>query len=232
MAEDGTTGEPADAEGADPEADTTADAEGADPEADLKAAIAENPEAVAEFVRRLDAVNELLDVLSLGENALTDEMIREVAGTTATLAESADGLATEGTVGLAETVGENGAELEAALESVLELQRTGALDELVELAGVASLLSSALDDEMVASLASTGASLGEVADTAAGADARDGIETTLEGLAAAESEPPERVGPVGLLGAARDPEVQYGLGYVLAIARAIGRSKSTDGGPP
>jgi uncharacterized protein YjgD (DUF1641 family) len=219
MAEDGITGEPA-------------DAEGADPEADLEAAIAENPEAVAEFVRRLDAVNELLDVLSLGENALTDEMIREVAGTTATLAESADGLATEGTVGLAETVGENGAELEAALESVLELQRTGALDELVELGGVASLLSSALDDEMVASLASTGASLGEVADTAAGADAREGIETTLEGLAAAESEPPERVGPVGLLGAARDPEVQYGLGYVLAIARAIGRSKSADGGPP
>ena len=232
MAEDGTTGEPADAEAADTAADTTADAEGADPEADLEAAIAENPEAVAEFVRRLDAVNELLDVLSLGENALTDEMIREVAGTTATLAESADGLATEETVGLAETVGENGAELEAALESVLELQRTGALEELVELGGVASLLSSALDDEMVASLASTGASLGEIADTAAGADARDGIETTLEGLAAAESEPPERVGPVGLLGAARDPEVQYGLGYVLAIARAIGRSKSTDGGPP
>ena len=232
MAEDGTTGEPADAEAADTAADTTADAEGADPEADLEAAIAENPEAVAEFVRRLDAVNELLDVLSLGENALTDEMIREVAGTTATLAESADGLATEETVGLAETVGENGAELEAALESVLELQRTGALEELVELGGVASLLSSALDDEMVASLAATGASLGEVADTAAGADARDGIETTLEGLAAAESEPPERVGPVGLLGAARDPEVQYGLGYVLAIARAIGRSKSTDGGPP
>ena len=231
MAGDGTTGAPADAEGADPEADTTADAEGADPEADLEAAIAENPEAVAEFVRRLDAVNELLDVLSLGENALTDEMIREVAGTTATLAESADGLATEGTVGLAETVGENGAELEAALESVLELQRSGALEELVELAGVASLLSSALDDEMVASLAATGSSLGEIADTAADGDARDGIETALEGLAAAESEPPERVGPVGLVRAARDPEVQYGLGYVLAIARAIGASRPADDGP-
>jgi len=243
MAGDGTTGAPADADAADATAETDADAtanagtdSAADAEidaaADLEAAIAENPEAVAEFVRRLDAVNELLDVLSLGENALTDEMIREVAGTTATLAESADGLATEGTVGLAETLGENGAELEAALESVLELQRTGTLDELVELAGVASLLSSALDDEMVASLASTGSSLGEIADTAAEEDARDGIETTLEGLAAAESEPPERVGPVGLLSAARDPEVQYGLGYVLAIARAIGRSRSAADGPP
>lgn len=227
MAENETAGDPADVEATDATADRETDATAA-----LEAAIEENPEAVAEFVRRLDAVNELLDVLSLGEDALTDEMIREVAGTTATLAESADGLATEGTVGLAETVGENGAELEAALESVLELQRTGVLDELVELGGVASLLSSALDDEMVASLASTGSSLGEIADTAAGADARAGIETTLEGLAAAESEPPERVGPVGVVRAARDPEVQYGLGYVLAIARAIGRSRSTDHGPP
>ncbi|CCQ37630.1 DUF1641 domain protein [Natronomonas moolapensis 8.8.11] len=227
MAENETAGDPADVEATDATADRETDATAA-----LEAAIEENPEAVAEFVRRLDAVNELLDVLSLGEDALTDEMIREVAGTTATLAESADGLATEGTVGLAETVGENGAELEAALESVLELQRTGVLDELVELGGVASLLSSALDDEMVASLASTGSSLGEIADTAAEADARDGIETTLEGLAAAESEPPERVGPVGVVRAARDPEVQYGLGYVLAIARAIGRSRSTDDGPP
>ena len=199
--------------------------------ADLEAAIEENPEAVAEFVRRLDAVNELLDVLSLGENALTDEMIREVAGTTATLAESADGLATEGTVGLAETVGENGAELEAALESVLELQRTGVLDELVELGGVASLLSSALDDEMVTSLAATGSSLGEIADMAAEEDARDGIETVLGGLAEAESEPPDQVGPIELLRASREQEVQYGLGYVLALARAIGRSRPADDGP-
>lgn len=211
---------------------STADAAAADgAAADLEAAIAENPEAVAEFVRRLDAVNELLDVLSLGENALTDEMIREVAGTTATLAESADGIATEETVGLAETVGENGAELEAALESVLELQRTGVLDELVELGGVASLLSSALDDEMVTSLAATGSSLGEIADTAAEEDTRDGIETVLGGLAEAESEPPDRAGPIELLRASRDPEVQYGLGYVLALARAIGRSRPADGGP-
>jgi uncharacterized protein YjgD (DUF1641 family) len=199
-----------------------------EPATDLESVVAENPEAVAAFVERLDAVNELLDVLSLGEGALTDEMVREVADTSSTLAESADGLATEETASLAETVGQNGAELEGALESVLALQRTGALDELVELAGVLSLATSALDDEMVRSLAATGGSLGEVADTAADDDTRDGLETMLEGLGDAEREPPERVGAVGLLKATRDPDVQRGLGYLVAVARAIGAADAPE----
>ncbi len=193
--------------------------------ADLEAAISENPEAVAQFVRRLDAVNELLDTLALGESALTDEMVRDLAGTTATLAESADGIATEETVGLAETVGQNGAELQDALESLVALQRTGTLEELIELAEVVSLLTAALDDEMVRSLAGTGSSLGELAQTAADSGTRDGLGTVLQGVGDAEHEEPERVGPVGLLRAARDPDVQYGLGHALAIARAIGQSQ-------
>jgi len=125
-----------------------------DPDADpLETVIAENPEAVATLVRRLDAVNELLDVPRAGEDALTDEMVVELADTTATLAESADGIATDETVALAETVGQNGAELQDALETLVRLQRTGTLDELAELANVGSLATAALDDEMVTSLA-------------------------------------------------------------------------------
>jgi uncharacterized protein YjgD (DUF1641 family) len=192
----------------------------------LEAAIAENPEAVARFVDRLDAVNELLDVLELGEQALSDEMVRELAGTSATLAETADGIATEETVALAETVGKNGEALDEALASLITLQRSGALDDLVEFAGVVSLLSDALDDEMVRSMAGTGAALGEVAQTAGKDEVRDGLETVLSGVGAAEETEPERVGPVGLLKASRDPETQHGLGYLLAIAKAIGRSRA------
>ena len=195
---------------------------------ELAAAIEENPEAVASFVRRLDAVNELLDVLSLGEGALTDGMVRELSGTTATLAESADGLATEETVGLAGAVGDNGAELEAALESLVELQRAGTLEELVEIAEVASLATAALDDEMVRSLAGTGGSVGELAQSAADDDTRDGLETLLDGVGEAEREEPEKVGALGLVRATRDPEVQYGLGYLLSLAAALGRAKSGD----
>jgi len=192
---------------------------------DLEAAIQQNPEAVAEFVEHLDAVNELLDVLSLGESALSDEMVRELSATGSTLAESADGLATDETVALAETVGENGDELQDALETLLVLQRSGTLDELAELAEVGSLATAALDDEMVTSLAGTGAALGEVAQTAADDDTRDGIETLLAGLGEAEREPAEPVGPVGLLRGLRDPDVQYGLGYLLALAGAVGRER-------
>jgi uncharacterized protein YjgD (DUF1641 family) len=198
-------------------------------ESELEAAIEENPEAVAEFVRRLDAVNELLDVLALGEDAMTDEMARDVAGTAGTLAESADGLATEETVGLAETVGKNGEQLENALESLVALQQSGTLEELIELAEVSSLATAALDDEMVTSLASTGSALGELAQTAADDDARDGLETVLTSVAAAERDPPDEIGALGLLRAARDPEVRYGLGYLLSVSRAIGQQRAANG---
>jgi len=196
-------------------------------QSELEAVIEQNPEAVAEFVEHLDAVNELLDVLSLGENALDDEMVRELSATGSTLAESADGLATDETVALAETVGENGDELREALDTLLALQRSGTLDELAELAEVGSLATAALDDEMVTSLAGTGAALGEVAQTASDDDTRDGIETLLESVGEAERNSPEQVGAVGLLRGLRDPDVQYGLGYLLSVAGAIGREHST-----
>nr|WP_237561369.1 hypothetical protein [Halostella pelagica] len=58
-----------------------------------------------------------------------------------------------------------------------------------------SLGESALDDEMVTSLAGTGTALGEVAQTASDDDTRDGIETLLESIGEAERTSPEQVGP-------------------------------------
>ena len=185
-------------------------------------------EFLGEFVEHLDAVNELLDVLSLGESALTDGMVRELSATGSTLAESADGIATDETVALAETVGENGDELREALDTLVTLQKSGTLDELAEVAEVGSLATAALDDEMVRSLAGTGATVGEVAQTAADDDTRDGIETLLDGVGAAERSEPEQAGPVGLLRGLRDPDVQYGLGYLLALAGAIGRDRTAE----
>jgi len=77
----------------------------------LEAAIEENPEEVARLVERLGLVNEILDVTELASGALTDEMVQELAGTSAMLLESADGLATPETAELAETVGTNATDL-------------------------------------------------------------------------------------------------------------------------
>ena len=183
---------------------------------------------MAAFVERLEAVSELLGVHSVGERASTDGMVRGLSATGSTRAESADGLATEETVALAEAVGENGDELRDALDTLVVLQRSGTLDDLTELAAVASLGSAALDDEMVRSLAGTGAALGEVAQAASDDDTRDGIETLLAGVGDAEREPAERVGPVGLVRELRDPDVQHGLGFLLAVAGAVGRERSAD----
>jgi uncharacterized protein YjgD (DUF1641 family) len=71
---------------------------------DLTTAIAEDPEAVAAFVRRLDDVNEMLDVMALATEAADDEMVSSVAGTAASLGELADEAADPGTVDGARTL--------------------------------------------------------------------------------------------------------------------------------
>jgi uncharacterized protein YjgD (DUF1641 family) len=201
------------------------DAELAEADRDaLEAAIEENPEAVAEFVDRLDAVNELLDALALGGDALDDEMVTELADTGSTLAESADGLATDETVELASAVGTNADDLADALETIVALQRNGTLDNLVELAELASLATDAMDDEMVTSLAGTGSDVGELADTATDPDTRRGLERALGGIGSAERADAEPVGMLGLARALRNPDVRAGLGYVVAIAEGLGQS--------
>ena len=204
------------------------DADGVNDDEALEAAIAENPEAVADFVRRLDAVNELLDVVTLGEAAMTDEMVVELTGTAETLAASADGVATDETVRLAETVGENGDDLTDALETVLELQRDGTLDDLAELGNVAGLANAALTDEMVVSLAGTGSSLGELADTASDDHTREGLKSLLDSVGAAEQADTSSVGAIGLARGLRDPEIKQGLGYLFAVAKALGQQQDKE----
>jgi uncharacterized protein YjgD (DUF1641 family) len=149
-------------------------------------------------------------------------MVTDLAGTGATLAESADGLATEETVRLAESVGRNGDELADAMETLVDLQRRGALDELAEAADVVSLATDALTDEMVVSLASTGSSLGELADTAAEPDTRDGLDRLLSAVGTAERTEPASPSTLSLVKSLRDDDVKQGMAYVVALAKAIG----------
>jgi uncharacterized protein YjgD (DUF1641 family) len=199
--------------------------DGLDP---LVRAIEENPEAVADVVRRADAVAELLDAVELAHHALDDEMVQSLAGTGATLGEAAGEIATEETVTLSRSIGANGAELAAGLETLARLEREGTLDALAEAADAVALLTAALDDEMVQSLAGTGARLGELGDAAADERTAAGLARLLAAVGEAEGTEPEAVGTVGLLRATRDPEVRSGLGYLLALARAVGRSRPTE----
>ncbi len=204
--------------------------EGGEPleEAVLQEAIEENPEEVARLIERLGLVNELLDATEVVTSAMDDRMVRDLSGTSATLASAADAAATDGVVVLGESVGENGADLAAALETLAEMQRDGTMDELRELTDVLSLAGDALDDEMVRRLAGTGANLGGLADAAADERTLRGIERMLTAVGEADAADPEGVGAIGLIRALRDSEVQMGLGYVIAIARAMGQELSAE----
>jgi len=110
---------------------------------------------------------------------------------------------------------------EAALAEFVEH-----LDEVNDLLDILALGSAAVDDEMVVMLAETANNVGTLADTATEAGTVRGLESVLHAVGDAAGdldEPPERVGPVGLLRALRDPEVQMGLGFVIAIAKGIGK---------
>ena len=193
-----------------------------DAEVDLESYVAENPEEVARLLDRLDVVNELLDVGAIATAAMDDEMVESVTETSANLAMAADGMATEDAVQLGEAVGENAEDVADGLETVARLQRTGTLDDLAQLAELASLGTSAMDDEMVESITATGGRLAEVADTAADDDVAGGLENLLAAVGEADTDEPNRVGAVGLVKAIRDPEVQAGLGVLVSVAKALG----------
>ena len=100
------------------------------------------------------------------------------------------------------------------------------LDEVNELMTLLALASGALDDEMVVLLADTANQIGTLADTATEPETVRALESVLHAVGDATGdleEPPDRVGMVGLLKAMRDPEVQAGMGFLVSVARNLGR---------
>jgi uncharacterized protein YjgD (DUF1641 family) len=100
----------------------------------------------------------------------------------------------------------------------------GNLDQVNELLDATAVATSAMDDEMIMTLAGTGSRLGEVADTAADEEVAAGLESVLHSVGDATDEAPEPVGVVGLVRAMRDPEIRAGLGVAIALLRALGQN--------
>lgn len=213
------------------DADVETDEQGRMPDAgtdlppEVREAVAERPAEVARFLGNLEQVNDLLDGAALGTAAMDDEMVQTLARTGTNLGSAADGLATPETARLGEATGENATELAEAIETLAELQRSGTLDDVLALADTLSLATAALDDEMVTNLAATGSRLGEIADTASDEEVAQSLESVLAALGEAGDQPPASPGVLGLARAMRDPEVKAGLGFLLAVAKALGRDR-------
>ncbi|WP_135824145.1 DUF1641 domain-containing protein [Halorussus ruber] len=105
------------------------------------------------------------------------------------------------------------------------------LDVVNELLASAELGMAALDDDMVVSLAGTGESLGELADASTEPETARGLRTLVDAVGEVEADDsvPEEMGPLALVGALGDPDVQRGLGYLVAVAQALGRNVRENG---
>lgn len=171
----------------------------------------------------LDDLAQAANAVSLMADALDDEMVVSLMGMGSTLAEAGDGMATDGTVRMAESVGENADELNDALEKMVELERDGTLDDLLQASNAISLAADALDDEMIVSMMSMVGDLGQAADGAAQTNAIRTFQAMTDALdEASDFEAAEPVGMLGMVSKMRDPEVQQGIGFLLAIAKAFG----------
>ena len=95
------------------------------------------------------------------------------------------------------------------------------LDTVNELVEVAELGTAAMDDEMVASLARTGSSLGELADSATEQDTRRGIQVLLRALGMADANGP--VDRHDIWNGLWEGEFLTGVRYALAIVQSLGR---------
>ncbi|MFB6070664.1 MAG: DUF1641 domain-containing protein [Halanaeroarchaeum sp.] len=189
------------------------------------AAIENAMETMLELERSgtLDDLTDAANAISLAADAMDDEMVVSLVGMGSTLAEAGDGLATDGTVRMAESVGENADDLDAALSKMVELERDGTLDDLLEASNAISLAADAMDDEMIVSVMGMVGDLGQAADGAAQTNAIRTFQAMTDALdEAADFEEAEPVGMLGMLSKMRDPEVQQGIGFLMALAKAFG----------
>lgn len=162
----------------------------------LRAALETYGGDFADAVEYTDELENILETAILVIASAEDEEVDHVTDSVVTLVQAADAISTEGTVSLAEGVGENSDDLAAALESVLELQQAGQLDDLLDMAGLLSQLE--IDETTVA-----------------------GLNRVLDAVGEAETEA-EPVGPFGFARALFNRDVREGMGYLLAILRAQG----------
>jgi uncharacterized protein YjgD (DUF1641 family) len=163
----------------------------------LEAALDEHGGDLAAAVESTDELSEALTTAILVAASADDEEVEHVTDSTANLVRAVDGLTTAEAASLAEDLGAEADELAETLEMVLELHREGHLEDLIELAKLASALD--LDE-----------------------DAIEGLNTVLGAVGEAQRES-EPVGLLGMLGGLRDRDARAGLGYLLALVRAQGR---------
>lgn len=163
----------------------------------LRAALEAYGGDFADAIEYTDELEGILETAILVLASTNDEDVDYVTNSVVALLQAADAVSTEGTVTLAEDVGENSEDLADALESVLALQKDGQLDDLIDLAKMFSALD--IDAATVASL-----------------------NDLLDSVGEAKREPTPN-GVLGTLKRLASRDVLAGGGYLVAVLGALGR---------
>lgn len=125
----------------------------------------------------------------------------------------------------------NGDSVQNALETLVELEETGTLDDLAAAANVVSLAAEAVDEDMVRSTTRALVHAGELFDSAAGEpEALQNLElftAALSETAADPADPPAGVGPLGAARKLNDPQVKRGMGFMLQFLGELGDQLDT-----
>lgn len=232
-----------------PEAATNAEAKRArssNGEAALEEALDVHSKTLASVIESSDKLEEGLATAIIVAASADDEELEHLASSAANLVQAADGLSTDGAAALATDLGDNADDLSGSLDTVLELEREGHLDDLVELAtAFTESLSSQEIAELSTMLEKNGTEFVEAFDLILDLqreghlkgiveiartlsklevddDAADGLNTLLASMSDAQRES-EPVGLLGMLGGLRSRDARAGLGYLLALLKAQGR---------
>lgn len=105
------------------------------------------------------------------------------------------------------------------LKRVDELERSGALDTFLDLTEVAHALRISVSDSMVAQLSTAARNMLELADALA--LQAPALKQAIEEARAAATADKGRVGLLALARALKEPQVQYGLKFLLAFSRRL-----------
>lgn len=182
----------------------------------LDRAIEERPGEVIEFVERLDRANDVLDGSRRPRNrdrprrTPAEEFFDGFAETTSALFGAGTGAENPAALAaLATAVGANAGDMERALRKLAALERNGTLRDLAEAGETLRQFEAELGEE-TADLFEDPAVAGEVG-------------RMLRALQAAEDAPENRLSVLGFARELRDEEVQRGMGYLVALARELGR---------
>ena len=169
-------------------------------EAALRAALDEYGGDLAEGVEYTDELEDVLTTAVLVLASADQDEVDTVTDTMVTLVGAAKGISGDGTVELAENVGDNAEELAEALEMIMQLKRDGHLEELVELAGTFAALD--VDDDTV-----------------------HGLNRLLNAIGEAdrESRKGRTPGVLGLLAKLGESNVVAGVDFIIEVLRAQGR---------